>query len=120
MQLLSLHYERFRNLSDVTLSPGPKATVALGENGQGKTNLLEGLYFLATLKPLRAARLSELVGFGHDTARVTGRFLLNGAEREISVEVETGARHAFVDGKRAGSLEDVASVRYPIAIATGV
>ncbi|MBS1150391.1 MAG: recombination protein RecF [Myxococcaceae bacterium] len=105
MQLLSLTYERFRNLSRVELVPGPKATVAVGENGQGKTNLLEGLYFLATLKPLRAAKLSELVAFGQTTARVTGRFLLSGAEREISVEVAAGSRHAFVDGKRASSLE---------------
>ncbi len=105
MQLLSLKYERFRNLANVELAPGPKATVAVGENGQGKTNLLEGLYFLATLKPLRAGKLSELVAFGEQTARVTGRFLLNGAEREISVEVAAGSRSAYVDGKKAGSLE---------------
>jgi DNA replication and repair protein RecF len=105
VQLLSLTYERFRNLDQVELVPSPRATVAVGENGQGKTNLLEGLYFLATLKPLRAAKLSELVAFGQRSARVTGRFLLKGAEREISVEVEAGARHAFVDGKKAASLE---------------
>ena len=105
MQLLSLTYERFRNLDRVELIPGPRTTVAVGENGQGKTNLLEGLYFLATLKPLRAAKLSELVAFGQSTARVSGRFLLKGAEREISVEVEAGARHAYVDGKRSSSLE---------------
>ena len=105
MQLLSLTYERFRNLAHVELVPGPKTTVAVGKNGQGKTNLLEGLYFLATLKPLRAAKLSELVAFGQSTARVSGRFLIKGAEREISVEVEAGSRHAYVDGKRAGSLE---------------
>jgi DNA replication and repair protein RecF len=105
MQLLSLHYERFRNLADVSLTPSPRTTIAVGENGQGKTNLLEGLYFLATLKPLRAGRLAELVQFGAASARVTGRFLLAGAEREISVEVMPGARTAFVDGKRAASLE---------------
>ncbi|MEW5738012.1 MAG: DNA replication/repair protein RecF [Myxococcota bacterium] len=105
MRLLSLSYQRFRNLADVTLAPSAHTTVAVGENGQGKTNLLEGLYFLATLKPLRAGRLAELVQFGQVSARVTGRFLLSGAEREISVEVIPGGRTAFVDGKRASSLE---------------
>lgn len=105
MRLLSLRYQRFRNLGDVTLEPSPHATIAVGENGQGKTNLLEGLYFLATLKPLRANKLSELIAFGEPSARVTGRFLLAGAEREIAVEVIPGARTAFVDGKRAHSLE---------------
>jgi DNA replication and repair protein RecF len=105
VRLLGLEYERFRNLSRVTLAPSPRSTIAVGQNGQGKTNLLEGLFFLATLKPLRAGKLSELIQFGFDRARVSGRFLIRGAEREIAVEVTPGTRTAFVDGKRAGSLD---------------
>lgn len=105
MKLLSLEYQRFRNLEPTVLRPSPRATVAVGENGQGKTNLLEGLYLLATLKPLRANKLSELIRFGEPSAKVTGRFLIAGAEREIAVEVVPGGRTAFVDGKRAGSLD---------------
>jgi DNA replication and repair protein RecF len=106
LRLLSLQLQHFRNLRRVALQPGAHATVAVGQNGQGKTNLLEALYFLCTLRPLRAGRLSELVQFGQGGARVTGRFLLKGAEREISVEVAEGTRQAFVDGKKAASLED--------------
>lgn len=106
MRLLALQVQDFRNLPQVQLSPSPHSTIAVGQNGQGKTNLLEALYFLATLKPLRAGRLSELVRWGSQGARVTGRFLLKGAEREISVEVGGGTRQAFVDGKKAASLEE--------------
>ncbi|GEL73778.1 DNA replication/repair protein RecF [Myxococcus virescens] len=106
MRLLALHVHDFRNLPQVQLTPSAHATIAVGQNGQGKTNLLEALYFLATLKPLRAGRLSELVRWGSQGARVTGRFLLKGAEREIAVEVGGGTRQAFVDGKKASSLED--------------
>jgi DNA replication and repair protein RecF len=105
MKLLSLTYARFRNLEPTSLVPSPRATIAVGENGQGKTNLLEGLYLLATLKPLRANRLSELIRFGEASARVAGRFLIAGAEREIAVEIIPGGRTAFVDGKRAASLD---------------
>ncbi len=105
MRLLSLSCENFRNLSQVTVTPSPRATIAVGENGQGKTNLLEALYYLATLKPLRANTLKELVQFTQGRARVQGRWLLNGAERDIAVEVSHGTRTAFVDGKRAASLE---------------
>lgn len=106
MRLLALQVQDFRNLPQVQLTPSAHATIAVGQNGQGKTNLLEALYFLATLKPLRAGRLSELVRWGSQGARVTGRFLLKGAEREISVEVGGGTRQAFVDGKKAASLEE--------------
>jgi DNA replication and repair protein RecF len=105
VRLLSVEYRHFRNLSQVSLEPSARATVAVGQNGQGKTNLLEGVYFLATLKPLRASRLSELVQFDAPSARMSGRFLLSGAVREIAVEVTPGGRTAFVDGKRAPSLE---------------
>ena len=106
VRLLSLQVQHFRNLTGMALQPGMHTTVAVGQNGQGKTNLLEALYFLATLKPLRASRLSELVQFGQGKARVVGRFLLQGAEREVAVEVAEGTRQAFVDGKKAASLEE--------------
>ncbi len=105
MKLLSVSYRHFRNLEELSLAPSPRATVAVGENGQGKTNLLEGLYLLTTLKALRANRLSELIQFGRPHARVSGRFLIGGAEREIAVEVVPGGRTAFVDGKRTSKLE---------------
>ena len=106
MRLSTLRVRDLRNLASVTLPLGPRATVIWGENGQGKTNLLESLYLLATLKPLRATRLAELVRFGQPLARVEGDFILQGAARLIAVEVEKGERRAFVDGKPASSLED--------------
>jgi len=96
----------FRNLQAVSLRPSPHASVVVGANGQGKTSLLEAVYFLCTLRPLRANRLSELVRFGTEQSTVTGRFSLGGAEREISVQVSAGIRQAFVDGKKAAKLED--------------
>jgi DNA replication and repair protein RecF len=47
-----------------------------------------------------------LVRFGEARAEVKGKFLLKGATREISVVIEAGTRQAFVDGKKAQSLED--------------
>jgi DNA replication and repair protein RecF len=106
MQLGTLHVRDFRNLAEVHLPLGPRATVIFGENGQGKTNLLEALYLLATLKPLRATRLAELIRFGQDQARVSGDFLLGGARRVIAVEVEKAGRQAFLEDKPAASLEE--------------
>jgi DNA replication and repair protein RecF len=106
VRLLALVISDFRNLEKLELKPSARATIAVGQNGQGKTNLLEAIYFLATLKPLRAAKLSQLIRFGASQARVSGRFLLRGAEREISVCVTDGARRASVDDKKTSSLED--------------
>lgn len=106
MRLLSIRAEQFRNLAAVALEPSSGSTVAVGQNGQGKTNLLEAIYFVLTLKPLRAGKLSELVRFGAQRAKVAARVVVRGAEREIAVEIAEGIRQAFVDGKRVTKLED--------------
>jgi len=80
--------------------------VLVGRNGQGKTNLLEAVYFLCTLKPLRAGRLVELVRFGRTSAHVSGVFALAGARREIAVTIQDGLRTACVDGKPVRAVED--------------
>jgi DNA replication and repair protein RecF len=104
--LQRLQLQDFRNLARVDLAPSPHATVVVGRNGQGKTNLLEAVYFLCTLKPLRAGRLLELVRFGASSAQVAGTFDLGGARREIAVAVEDGARRASVDSKPTRTLEE--------------
>ncbi len=99
MQLLQLDIADFRNLAHVSLAPSPRATILFGRNGQGKTNLLEAVHLLATLKPLRAGRLAELVRFGESRAVVRGVFQGPGGERTIAVEVAAGGRTALLDGK---------------------
>ena len=99
MRLLSLEIHDFRNIARASLEPSPRATILVGPNGQGKTNLLEAIYLLATLKPLRASRLAELVRFGGSMARVEGRFEGPGGSRTVAVEIVPGARTAFLDGK---------------------
>ncbi len=105
MRLLSVDYNNFRNLKGQSLVLSPGTTVAVGANGQGKTNLLEGIFVLATLKALRARRLSELICFGEERGHVGGRLLVGGAERHIEVQITATGRTALVDGKRAASLE---------------
>jgi DNA replication and repair protein RecF len=89
----------FRNLAEVDLAPSPRTTILVGENGQGKTNLLEAIYLLTTLKPLRATRLQELVRFGADRAQVAGDFDGPGGVRRAAVQVQAGGRTAYLDGK---------------------
>ena len=49
MILRSLRVRGWRNLAAASLEPGPRATVLFGDNGQGKTNLVEAAFFAATL-----------------------------------------------------------------------
>ncbi len=105
MRLRSLHLQDFRNLSEAALEASPRLTVLLGENGQGKTNLLEAVYLLATLRPLRASRLGELVRFGAARARASAEVLVGGGQRTLAVEVSPAGRTATLDGKPVERLD---------------
>jgi DNA replication and repair protein RecF len=104
-----------RNLASLDLDFGPRFNVVSGDNGQGKTNLLEALYVLATSKSFRASRPGELVAHGGELASVRGRVRDGDLEREQSVGVRTGARLVRLDGKRPPSLAAYA-VATPIVI----
>ena len=103
MRLLSLSLRDFRNVREARLEPSARSTVLVGPNGQGKTNLLEALFLLCTLKPLRATRLAELVRFGAERARVQGEFEAPGGVRSVAVEIGPEGRTAFLDGKTLAS-----------------
>ncbi len=105
MRLLSLSLRDFRNVAGARVEPSPRATVLVGPNGQGKTNLLEALFLLCTLRPLRASRLAELVRFGAERARVEGAFEGPGGVRTVAVEIGPEGRTAFLDGKPLASAD---------------
>ena len=98
IQRLSLR--RFRNLTDVELRPSPRFNVIAGPNGQGKTNLLEGLYWLATLRPIRAVRLAELVRWGDTDNQVSAEIARLGLIHRVDVSVRHGERVARREGKK--------------------
>jgi DNA replication and repair protein RecF len=105
LRVASLQIADFRNLASVSLRPSPRATILVGANGQGKTNLLEAIYFLTTLKPLRAARLAELVRFGAERATVSAEMDGPGGLRRLAVQVDGTGRTAWLDGKPQERLE---------------
>jgi DNA replication and repair protein RecF len=99
LRLTRLLIRDFRNLAAVDLTPHGRFNVLAGDNGQGKTNLLEAVYWLATLRPLRAARLRELVRFGAEGTSVGGRVVTDGLEHRLEVRVSDGDRVALREGK---------------------
>ena len=86
MYLRHLQVGQFRSweLADLALTPGP--TVLVGRNGQGKTNLVEAVGYLATMGSHRVSSDAPLVRHGAERAVV--RAALRRQERELLVEVE--------------------------------
>ncbi len=99
MKITALQVEGARNLARVQLEPGPRFNVFHGDNGQGKTNLIETVYVLATLRSFRTARLAELVTLGGTRATMSARVVRADTERRYDVVLEPPRRHVLLDGK---------------------
>ena len=99
MRLKSLKARNFRNLERVELETDAPFVVFHGPNAQGKTNLLEAVYVLSTLKSFRARRNKELIRWGEELAQVDGVVDDGILSREFSLKVDSKGRSGSVDGK---------------------
>lgn len=106
MLVRALAVQQFRNLENLVLEPSPRFNVFAGDNGQGKTNLLEALYLVGTLRSFRTAHSDEMLRFGQDSARVRARVERQGLERSYEVALRRGGREARLDGKKPRQLAD--------------
>ncbi len=84
-----LQFDGFRNLHTGELCLHPGVNILYGENAQGKTNCLEGLWLFTGGKSFRGARDREMVGFDKEFARLTLDFFAEEREQTATVTVAT-------------------------------
>ena len=90
MHVTRLELFDFRNYAHLRLDPAPGLNLLVGPNAQGKSNLMESLYALATTKSARAGRDGEMVRFGAEACRVVAEIarVQNG---DVTLELAIGA-----------------------------
>lgn len=98
MRLVELAVQDWRNLASARLETDGRFVLLHGDNAQGKTNLLEAVWLLATLKSFREARAARFVRSGCEVARVQGRLTGPTGTRKLVWERREGARRLELDG----------------------
>jgi DNA replication and repair protein RecF len=95
MRLTHLGLTNFRNYARLELELPAGAVLLVGENAQGKTNLLEAVYLLATTRSLRASAETELIRHDGPEAAIDGARVVGAAQRadgRVQVEVTVARR----------------------------
>jgi len=88
---------QFRNLENATI-PVPSGQVFfIGENGQGKTNFLEAVYFLCYGSSFRTKRDDQLILTGNTEMAVAGQWVDKDLSREVQVQISQGKKRITVD-----------------------
>ena len=101
MYIKSLKLQNFRNYADESFAFDPAVNLICGENGQGKTNLLEAAAACSTMRLFRTAQKKEGLRFGENHAFIFADFVAQ--ERDISLELRfsrTKAMEIYKNGVR--------------------
>jgi DNA replication and repair protein RecF len=116
MYIKELHLENFRNYDHLDIEFDPKINLILGNNAQGKTNILESIYLSSCGKSFRTSKDNEMIGFGANFCRVGVKALkANGKEVKIEIAISKEKKAANVDGIPVKKATDILKNIYVVA-----
>ena len=112
MRLDSISLGDFRNYVNLKLDFDPGVNLIVGDNAQGKTNLLEAIAYLGSGKSFRAQRTAELVRFGAEFADIEGEIFAQERQQSIRWVLFPASRPRMLyrNGAKKKTAADVAGL----------
>ena len=89
--------KNFRNIKEASLDFSSGVNVLVGENAQGKTNLLEAIFYASVGRSFRASNISEMIKFGEKSAQISLYYRCEGKQRDDNIDVKL-----YTDKKKDG------------------
>jgi len=112
MALNSIELRDFRNYVNLKLDFEPGVNLIVGDNAQGKTNLLEAISYLGSGKSFRAQKTGEMIRFGADFADIEGKIFSQDREQTVRWVLFSGSRprQLWRNGVKKKTAADIAGV----------
>lgn len=110
MHIETIKLRDFRNYGELELKPHPGINLLFGQNGSGKTNLLEAIHYCALGRSHRTGMDREVVRKGSEMAACGVTILRRESRMEVAVKLTPGEvrkKQVFIDRKRAVRLSDL-------------
>ncbi|MDI6892387.1 MAG: AAA family ATPase [Actinomycetota bacterium] len=108
MILRYLELTNYRNHKELRLTPSPSTTLILGGNAQGKTDILEAIYLLATSQSHRTQNNRDMINWGATFSLI--RAVVEGARKRSRLDIligEDGSRKARLNGAAQARTSDL-------------
>lgn len=112
MHLCELSLRGFRNYEQLEFTAQPGVNLIVGDNAQGKTNLLEAIVYLGSGKSFRTQKNGELVRFGADFADISGKVYSQEREQTLRAVLFSGhrPRQLYRNGVKKKTASDLSGV----------
>lgn len=112
LRLQAIHAEQFRNLALVHLPVGGRDTFLIGPNAQGKTNLLEAIGLVTSLRSFRTRETAALVHHSAEQARLLQNWQIAGNPADVLLRLHRKGKQVSVDKEPVRRLADFVG-RFP-------
>ncbi|MDW7645168.1 MAG: DNA replication and repair protein RecF [Desulfuromonadales bacterium] len=106
MILKNIKIHNFRNLKNINLDFCSKFNVFFGNNGQGKTSIIEAIYLLANMKSFRSGKNSDLITFGKNEALINSDIDFFKCHKNYKIIIKSDGKSFFINNKRPDYLND--------------
>lgn len=97
----------YRNYSDERVEFAPGVNFLVGDNAQGKTNLLESIYFSAMGKSPKTNKEKNLIRFSSDYSSVTTHFVTNAGDKDIRISLLNNKKSVQINGVSISRLTEL-------------
>ena len=110
MFLKSIKIRNFRNYEDLTLDFFKGVNIIYGNNAQGKTNLLESIYFLSFSKSHRSFIDNSLINEKYNEAYISGKLLKDDVEYKLEIGIDNKKKKLKIDQNEIKKISDYISL----------
>ena len=99
MKINNLKLKNFRNYIDLDIEFNDKLNIIIGNNAQGKTNILEAIYFLSITKSFLSVHEKTLIYKDMDYSKVSGDIMTGNFKKNLSVLINNEGKKIEVNQK---------------------
>lgn len=109
MRLKNLKLVNFRNYDETYLELSPGINILIGDNGSGKTNILEGIYVLSLTKSSRYGNDFDLIKSGSTNLTISGEVLYDDYTKKYQVYIDKFIKKVYVNGNQIKKISEYIS-----------
>ena len=118
MKIKYLELKDYRNCERVCLDFSSQKTLIIGKNAQGKTNILESIYFISDLKSPRTSTIADLIKFGQDKFSISATVEKNNTEIDLDFSYNIEKKREVKINKVKSSAKDFKLITKTVLFST--
>lgn len=118
MWIKNIKLKNYRNYEELELEFGQNLNIIIGNNAQGKTNLLESIYVLAVTKSFLSINDKSIIKFNSEFASIKGLLMSNNKNKNLDIILNKNGKIVKINDKEIKKLSDYVSIMNVVIFST--